>query len=233
LGSAGVPLTDRRLDWFFERIPDESGDTAMTSPSSPTEVTPLAPTSHGFSSVESLLTHLGTPADEVSRFREKANDRLLLDHLVAYRVKCGYSQKDMAQHLNCSQSKISKFENGLDSTTEIGEARRYAKVIGIDLSLFVTRHHTKLADQVRIHTEMIRKLLNQLLTLAAGDESMRNGTKKLAVDAIVENLKPVLNLFEIQLKTADEKVQFPVVEAQEYYFDSAVAVERREAELVG
>jgi transcriptional regulator with XRE-family HTH domain len=173
-----------------------------------------------FASVDEMMTALCQSPDELRDYRQMAQDRVALDTLVATRIKRGLSQKDIAQRMECTQSRISKLEHGLDSTTSVGDLRAYAQAIGLDVALLFVRKQTKLADLVKVHTLMIRRAFDRMQALAATDESMKKGVQQLAINVFFENLKTTLNSLEIQLENGDEKLQLPAVPLR----DSSVTV---------
>lgn len=204
----------------------------MTTPMNPlTDVDnkPIEPVQRGeFTSIDGLMAAYSKSADDLQAYRLRAKDRILLDSLIAFRIKRGLSQKDVAQRMQCTQSRISKFENGLDSTTTIGDLRAYAQAIGQDISLLLVRKQTKLADLVKVHTLMIRKAFDKLLSLAADDHTLKTGTKHLAMEVLFENLKTTLNTFEIQLESGDEKLQLPPVPIRDEFVTASVNGESHE-----
>jgi transcriptional regulator with XRE-family HTH domain len=198
-----------------------------TKPVEP-EVHPVDRVQRGqYASVDAMMADLTKSPDDLAEFRRVAGDRALLDSLVAIRIKKGLSQKDIAQRMECTQSRISKLENGTDSNTTIGDFKAYAHAIGLDATLMLLRKHSKLADLVKTHTLMIRHAFDRLLEIAADDESMKEGTKKLAIEVTIENFKTMLNALDIQIETGEEKLQLPPMRG-----DFTSAIRRTDCELV-
>ena len=60
---------------------------------------------------------------------------VLLMVLTSKRIENGWTQGDIADVLKWSQSKVSKFENGRDNDTRIGDFRSYGCAVGFHVVL--------------------------------------------------------------------------------------------------
>jgi transcriptional regulator with XRE-family HTH domain len=63
----------------------------------------------------------------------------LIDRIVLERESQGLSQKEVAKRLRCHQSWVSKFEARKDDDIRIGDLRRYASVLGLEVKTFIAR----------------------------------------------------------------------------------------------
>lgn len=72
----------------------------------------------------------------------RIKSRQMIKHLIALRVSHDLSQKDIADRLGCSQSRISKLENGVDDGLRVGDVRDYLHAMGLDLSWLVANGAT-------------------------------------------------------------------------------------------
>lgn len=61
------------------------------------------------------------------------NEQPLMNELIAVRDAKGLSQKDIAETVGCTQSRISKLENAKDVDVRLGDLRAYANAVGCDL----------------------------------------------------------------------------------------------------
>jgi len=101
--------------------------------------------------------------------------RQIVKSLFALRSSKGLSQKDLAQKLGCTQSRISKLETGDDDDLRIGDLDRYLTALGLDVCLLVTPRHRMAIAMVKHHALAIKRLLDRLADLARGDNQIARG----------------------------------------------------------
>ena len=87
--------------------------------------------------------------------------RTLVSELVAQRVARGFSQKDMAEMLGCTQGRISKLEASPDERFSLGSLIRYAEAIGYEVEVTLKHKDVTLADRVKTQKLSVKKLSNQ------------------------------------------------------------------------
>jgi predicted XRE-type DNA-binding protein len=58
---------------------------------------------------------------------------LLIDQLIVARARAGYTQSQLATKMDCSQSRVSKFEDSQDADLTLGDLQAYAKAVGLKL----------------------------------------------------------------------------------------------------
>jgi transcriptional regulator with XRE-family HTH domain len=107
-----------------------------------------------------------TFADDMDR---RLMQREIVKHLVALRSMKELSQGDIAKHLNCTQSRISKLESGTDDELSIGDLARYLDALGLSMRLVVTKKHCTAADEVKHHAFSIKRIMDELANLAVDD----------------------------------------------------------------
>lgn len=79
-----------------------------------------------------------TDPEVADAFDEHLAERRIIKQLVVHRVVKGLSQKDIAQRMRCTQSRISKLESSTDGELSIDEIRSYAAAVGLKLSVVFT-----------------------------------------------------------------------------------------------
>ena len=130
----------------------------------------------GFSSVADLakVAFEDEPA-LVEELEAELSARQVVRALFAMRSARGVSQAEIASQLKCSQSRVSKIENGVDADLSVGELEAYAKALDCDVVLTFQKRHTTAADRVKQHAFAIKRELDDLARLAGDDSTLRKG----------------------------------------------------------
>lgn len=111
-------------------------------------------------------------ADEVERF---VSDREVVKNLMLLRTLSNYSQQEIAEAMNCSQSRISKLENGTDDDLRLGELNEYLHALGFNATLRISNEDESIVDRVKYHACSIKRLMDQLAELAQVDDNIAKG----------------------------------------------------------
>lgn len=141
-----------------------------------------------FNSVSDLVTAVGGEqlANEVE---SRIASRGVVSKLVALRCAKDMSQGDIALALGCSQSRVSKLENGLDEDLRLGDIAKYAQAVGRHIHIMFPERKT-LFEVVKYHAFQIARCLKQVTKMSVGDEEMERG----AVHAHLETLANTTSL---------------------------------------
>lgn len=105
--------------------------------------------------------------------REKTAGRRLAKMLVCMRVAKDKTQEEVANVLDCPQSRISRMENGGDNSLKLTEVARYASALGLHMRVYFEDPKTPRAERVKGHVFMIKKLLDELADLAGDDSDLQ------------------------------------------------------------
>lgn len=129
-------------------------------------------------------------------YKKKVSKSLFL-----LRCKANLTQKEFAEKLQCSQSRISKIESSLDENLTLKDLADYAHVLGMKLELGYKDSSIKLVDEVKFYAFKIMSCLEEMAHLAKDDESMIEGVKKFYMEAFL-NLNKLLveNFTKLRLK---------------------------------
>jgi len=111
-------------------------------------------------------------ADDLQR---RVSRRQLVKHLFVLRSVRRLSQKDIAQRLGCSQSRVSKLEASDDDDLRLGDLHGYLKALDLDLSLVVASRNRTPVGLVKYHAFSIKRLLDRLAVLARADDKIAEG----------------------------------------------------------
>jgi len=112
-------------------------------------------------------------------------ERTIIDHLMAFRTRLHLSQKDIADKMKCTQSRISKLESGTDDNLRLGDLASYGKAMGFNLEITFTPENWTITDEIKYHAISIKSLLDQLAEQAKKDHSIAKETAKFLVEARV------------------------------------------------
>jgi transcriptional regulator with XRE-family HTH domain len=131
-----------------------------------------------FKNTAEMIRGLATDEKQADLSIHEMNQRCVIDFLMALRSSRGFSQTDLAAKMECTQSRISKLENGKDDDLRIGEFRDYVRALGMDLSFLLTKNGENIVGQVKQHVFAIRDLLMALGKMAGDDQVMADGMKE-------------------------------------------------------
>ena len=82
-----------------------------------------------YASVAELVRDVAPDIETRDASEKRIAGRKLVKHLMAMRAVRELSQKDIANQLDCTQSRISKLEQSLDDEVRLGDFRAYAKAV--------------------------------------------------------------------------------------------------------
>jgi transcriptional regulator with XRE-family HTH domain len=126
-------------------------------------------------SVTELASAAGASAKFTKGLATRLAKRRIVNHLVALRGARELSQKDIADKLGCTQSKVSKLENSEDDDLRLGDLRLYADAIGLNLGLLLSERRLGSLGRIKVHAFQIRAELDRLVQMAKGDDAMTCG----------------------------------------------------------
>lgn len=107
--------------------------------------------------------------DEV---RKELDATRLISRLVSLRACAGLSQAQVAEKLNCSQGRISKFEHSRDDDVSLGELKRYAEAVNCNFHAGIAPKDLKPAAQVKCLAFAIHNRMKDMAKLAHVDEEI-------------------------------------------------------------
>jgi len=142
-----------------------------------------------YSNVSEMVDAISDDDSFKEQFKERLHSRQIIRSLVAERASQGVSQSDIADELGCTQSRISKVENGFDLDLSLRDLAGYAKVLGKELHFLSSERGYGLADRVKYHAFSMREALLQLVELAHKDDVTVRGVAKLHAECFVNVVK--------------------------------------------
>ena len=130
----------------------------------------------GFSSVADLARNaFKDDTDLVEELEAELSSRQVVRALFAMRSARNVSQAEIAKQLKCTQSRVSKIENGVDTDLSVGELEAYAKALDCDVMLTFQKRHSTAVDRVKQHAFAIKRELDQMARLAGNDSTVQKG----------------------------------------------------------
>ncbi len=111
----------------------------------------------------------------VEELEEELSSRQVVRALFAMRSARNVSQAEIAAQLKCTQSKVSKIENGVDADLSVGELEAYARALDCDVVLSFQKRHSTAVDRVKQHAFAIKQELDALARMAGNDSTLQKG----------------------------------------------------------
>ena len=156
-----------------------------------------------YTTTEEMLAASGLDDSLRDQVRDRIGSRQIIKRLLAIRVRQGKSQRDIADAFGCSQSRISKLENGTDNEIRLGDLSRYLHSLDLDLSLFIAKSQWGTMDQIKHHAFEIKRCLRRLAGLAKDDHQIGQGVAQAHVETLV-------NMTKIIIESAKTLPEFPL-----------------------
>jgi transcriptional regulator with XRE-family HTH domain len=153
-----------------------------------------------YTSVTEMVKDISEDADFSESFSEEVAERRVAKMLFTLRCAQGVTQKEMAERLGCTQSRVSKLENATLDNLRVGDLMAYAKEFDLCLSLGFHPRMTAV-EKVKFHAIEIKKNLDFLVSLAHKDDEILKGVK----DFFGEALFNLLNFVQISAKKLPKK----------------------------
>jgi transcriptional regulator with XRE-family HTH domain len=128
-----------------------------------------------YSGVTEMVRDLVDDQDFAADFEKHLASRQISKKLFVLRNTLGMSQKDIADEIGCTQSRISKLESGADEDLRVGDLFAYLDAMGMGATIVVHNKSRTAVDQVKSHALSIKRLCDQLATLAVEDSAIAKG----------------------------------------------------------
>ncbi len=135
-----------------------------------------------YSSVSELYAKHAS-AEECDSFVKFLNSRKLAKTLFALRSKAGLTQKELAEKIGITQSKVSKIEHAQDVTLTIGDILQYCDVLKLQLHVGLMPDGMTLVNQVKFHWNELQRHLEQIQVISKGDVVMEKAARDFTFEA--------------------------------------------------
>jgi transcriptional regulator with XRE-family HTH domain len=154
-----------------------------------------------FNNVKELIKELSTEEKFKKDALAELSNKNIAKFLFAQRCENKLSQKELAEKLNCSQSRISKIESSRDEALSVKDLLDYGRALNLQLEIGYRDKSTRIVDLIKYHAFKIKGYLEQLVKLAEDDKDMAKGILKFHVEAFANISNFVLkNIPELHQK---------------------------------
>ena len=143
--------------------------------------------------VSELLRKEGLDKDFRKEVKEEIAKKSLSKFLFILRCEHNLTQKQLADKIGCTQSKISKIESANDNELSVQNLLDYAKALKLDLEIGYRSKNAKIADLIKYHAIKIKTYLEYLSSLAQGDSQLDESIGKFHDEVLFDIINTILN----------------------------------------
>ena len=171
-------------------------------------------------SVTDFAIAIGADESLVETVEERISSRQIVSTLASMRIANDISQENMAEILDCSQSRISKLENGIDDDLKFRDIRLYANACGRIVYMGYPEEDKSLVDCVKYHAFRISDCLQKICEISTGDPEMERGAVHAHIDTLANTARLIaesvvtLPCFKSELNRIAENVSQPCIEEE-------------------
>ncbi len=134
-----------------------------------------------------MIKELSTDQQLKEKFIKEIENRRLSKFLTILRCKNNLTQKQIAEKIGCTQSRISKIETSYDADIGVNDLIDYAKALNLKLEIGFRQPSMKIVDLIKYHALKISEYLNQLVDIAKDneDETIDKGIEDFLKETII------------------------------------------------
>ena len=145
-----------------------------------------------YNSVKDVINNLESDNAFKKRSLLNIEKHSLSKFLSLIRCKANLTQKQLAEKIKCSQSRISKIESLTDNLISVKDLTDYGDALDIRLIIGFENKNVTIISRIKHHIFRIRLLLDKLIKLAKGDAEIDKGVSKEFGEILIN----LLNMFE-------------------------------------
>ena len=134
-------------------------------------------------SVGAVVRHVTGEKQAQVALEEEFSKRKLAKALFALRCAHGLTQKQMAERVNCSQSKISKIEHSKDLDLSFSDLVDYTEALKLQLRIEFGEP-LNAVETIKYHAFRIKECVDKLTKLAHKDADLMDGVLKFYYEAV-------------------------------------------------
>jgi transcriptional regulator with XRE-family HTH domain len=125
-----------------------------------------------FSNVADMVRHVSENKEQAEETARQIEEMNIVNFLVGLRTAQEMSQSDVAEKIGCTQSKVSKLENGIDNNLNIGDVNAYARALGFEMMIVLGKKDRTLVQQINVHMNAVRRLMTRLAEFVGGSDDL-------------------------------------------------------------
>jgi transcriptional regulator with XRE-family HTH domain len=127
-----------------------------------------------YDSVTEMVRDTSEDPGFVESVVKQIDKRAVINCLMALRAAAGLSQTEIARKMKCTQSRISKLENGVDNDLRIGDFHAYAEALGLRLMILLgKKEKPPIAKRIKYHISALKDTFAELKELVGDDDAMK------------------------------------------------------------
>ena len=142
-----------------------------------------------YENVAEMLRDISEDEEFNREVKDRIAQRQVVKALQAMRAAGNVSQAAIAKELNCSQSRVSKIENGIDGNLRLRELEAYAKALNSDVFLTFTPRDLTSLDRIKLYALCMHRELCRLAEFANKDEEIARGVAETFGEVLYNQMK--------------------------------------------
>ena len=142
-----------------------------------------------YSDVSEMVKRISSNEEFAEETVEYLSQRTLARFLSTLRCSAGLTQKDMAERMGCSQSKVSKLESSPDEKIAVKDLVQFGHALDKRLAIGFENQGITIVEQIKRHVFSIKHLLDQLAALAKYDDVIDRGVSRFFMETAVNFFK--------------------------------------------
>jgi transcriptional regulator with XRE-family HTH domain len=158
-------------------------------------------------SVPDLLRKINIDKETRKKVEKEIGKKGLAKFLFVLRCQHKLTQKQLAEKIGVTQSKISKLESAYDNEITIQDLLTYANALDLQLEIGYRSKSIKIVDLIKYHAFRIKKYLESLSKLAGDDETLAQSILKFHEETLF-NMVQFIAESGSQLKISQKKSRF-------------------------
>ncbi len=143
--------------------------------------------------VSELVKTISTTKRFKKNFEKEIQSKTTAKFLFSLRCDHKLTQKQLAEKIGCSQSRVSKIESSYDQELTLKDLLDYANALNLQVELGYRTPSVKIVDLIKYHAFKIKAYLEQLTKLAKEDESINEGIQQFHGETIYNLVKITLD----------------------------------------
>jgi len=143
--------------------------------------------------VSELVEEISSTERFKKKFAKEIQSKSVAKFLFSLRCNHKLTQKQLAEKVRCSQSRISKIESSYDYKLAIKDLTDYADALNLQVELGYRSPSVKIVDVIKYHAFKIKLYLEQLTKLAEEDEALNEGVKQFHGETVYNLIKITLD----------------------------------------
>jgi transcriptional regulator with XRE-family HTH domain len=161
-----------------------------------------------YNDVSQMVRDTALSPEFADEFEKLLADRRLIKKLLIMRASQALSQQDIAKKLKCTQSRVSKLENSIDSDLRLGDILSYSKAAGFRAQITFFKENLTLAEEAKYHFFRTAELMQRLAVLAQVSPDIANGIARFFNEVGYNFMMMILEKADSLPEVAREEMAF-------------------------